>query len=42
LQGEPLGGFVGSRANINKAVEVARSVKGVQSVKNDMLMKGQQ
>lgn len=31
-----LSGFVSSQADMNKAVEVARSVKGVQSVKNDM------
>ena len=37
-----LTGFVRSRANINKAVEVARKVKGVVSVKNDMIVKGQQ
>jgi len=37
-----LSGFVSSQANINKAVEVARSVKGVKSVKNDMRVKGQQ
>jgi osmotically-inducible protein OsmY len=37
-----LSGFVSSRADINKAVEVARSVKGVESVKNDMRLKGQQ
>ncbi|MBA3007986.1 MAG: BON domain-containing protein [Proteobacteria bacterium] len=35
-----LSGFVNSRADINKAVEVARSVKGVTSVKNDMRLKG--
>ena len=34
-----LSGFVNSRADINKAVEVARSVKGVKSVKNDMRLK---
>lgn len=34
-----LGGFVNSQADINKAVEVARSVKGVKSVKNDMRLK---
>jgi hyperosmotically inducible protein len=34
-----LSGFVSSHADINKAVEVARSVKGVQSVKNDMRQK---
>jgi len=37
-----LSGFVSSRADINKAVEVARSVNGVKSVKNDMRLKGQQ
>jgi len=31
-----LSGFVNSRHDINKATEVARSVKGVKSVKNDM------
>ena len=36
-----LSGFVSSRADINKAVEVARSVSGVKSVKNDMRLKGQ-
>jgi osmotically-inducible protein OsmY len=36
-----LSGFVSSRADINKAVAVARSVKGVESVKNDMRLKGQ-
>ena len=35
-----LSGFVGTEAEINKAVEVARSVKGVTSVKNDMRVKG--
>ena len=34
-----LSGFVSSRADINKAVEVARNVKGVTSVKNDMHVK---
>ena len=34
-----LGGFVNSQADISKAVEVARSVKGVKSVKNDMRLK---
>jgi BON domain len=34
-----LSGFVNSRADINKAVEVARDVIGVQSVKNDMRLK---
>ncbi len=37
-----LSGFVRSRADINKAVEVAKGVKGVKSVKNDMIVKGQQ
>ena len=37
-----LSGFVSSRANINKAVEVAKRVKGVTSVKNDMILKGTQ
>ena len=34
-----LSGFVSSRADIDKAIEVTRSVKGVQSVKNDMRLK---
>jgi osmotically-inducible protein OsmY len=34
-----LTGFVSSRADINKAVEVARGVKGVASVRNDMRLK---
>lgn len=34
-----LSGFVNSRHDINKAVELARSVKGVTSVKNDMRVK---
>ena len=34
-----LSGFVSSQADINKAVEVARSVKGVVSVKNNMKLK---
>jgi len=37
-----LSGFVSSRAAVDKAVEVARQVKGVTSVKNDMIVKGQQ
>lgn len=37
-----LTGFVGSRAEIDKAVAVAGSVKGVTSVKNDMIVKGKQ
>ncbi|MBU0909622.1 MAG: BON domain-containing protein [Proteobacteria bacterium] len=35
-----LSGFVNSQADINRAVEVASSVKGVTSVKNDMRVKG--
>ena len=34
-----LSGFVKSRADINKAVAVARSVGGVKSVKNSMQLK---
>jgi osmotically-inducible protein OsmY len=34
-----LSGFVNSSADITKAVEVARSVGGVKSVKNDMRLK---
>ncbi|MEK6212413.1 MAG: BON domain-containing protein [Pseudomonadota bacterium] len=34
-----LSGFVSSRADINKAVALARGVKGVTSVKNDMRLK---
>jgi len=34
-----LSGFVNSREDINKAVQVARGVKGVVSVKNDMRLK---
>lgn len=34
-----LGGFVNSQEDINKAVEVARQVDGVKSVKNDMRLK---
>jgi len=34
-----MSGFVNSQADINKAVEVARSVKGVTAVKNDMRVK---
>jgi len=37
-----LTGFVSSRAAIDKAVEVARRVEGVKSVKNDMIVKGKQ
>ena len=35
-----LSGFVSSQANINRAAELARAVKGVTSVKNDMRVKG--
>lgn len=35
-----LSGFVSTQTDINKAVEVARGVKGVTSVKNDMRVKG--
>ncbi|WP_205230484.1 BON domain-containing protein [Azospira oryzae] len=34
-----LSGFVSSQANINKALEVARTIKGVKAVKNDMRIK---
>jgi osmotically-inducible protein OsmY len=34
-----LSGFVSSEANERKAVELARSVKGVKSVKDDMRLK---
>ena len=34
-----LSGFVRSQDNINTAVSVARGVKGVKSVKNDMRLK---
>jgi len=34
-----LSGFVSSQADINKAMEVARSVGGVKTVKNDMRLK---
>ena len=34
-----LSGFVNSQADINTAVSVARSVKGVTAVKNDMRLK---
>lgn len=37
-----LSGFVNSEADIARAVEVARSVKGVVSVKDDMRVKGKQ
>lgn len=34
-----LSGFVNSRGDINKAVELTRTIKGVTSVKNDMRVK---
>jgi osmotically-inducible protein OsmY len=34
-----LSGFVESKADMAKAVEVARAVKGVKSVKNDMRLR---
>ncbi len=34
-----LSGFVSSQANVNKAIQVARSVPGVNSVKNAMQLK---
>jgi len=34
-----LSGFVDSQAAVDKAGEIARSVKGVISVKNDLIMK---
>lgn len=34
-----LSGFVSSQADINKAVEMTRQIKGVKSVKNDMRVK---
>jgi len=34
-----LSGFVSAQSNINKAVEIALGIKGVQSVKNDMQLK---
>jgi osmotically-inducible protein OsmY len=34
-----LSGFVSTQADINRAVQVTRSVKGVESVKNDMRLK---
>ena len=37
-----LSGFVKQQADIARAEEVARSVKGVTSVKNDMRVKGNQ
>jgi len=37
-----LSGFVSSRADIDRAVKVAKGVAGVTSVKNDMILKGTQ
>ena len=34
-----LSGFVGSQKAVDKASEIARSVKGVTSVKNDLIVK---
>ena len=34
-----MSGFVNSQADINRAVRLARDVKGVESVKNDMELK---
>ncbi len=34
-----LSGFVSTTANIDKAMAIARTVKGVQAVKNDMRVK---
>ena len=34
-----LSGFVGSQKAVGKAGEIARSVKGVKSVKNDLIVK---
>jgi hyperosmotically inducible protein len=34
-----LSGFVSSQADVNKAVEITRSVKGVVSIKNNMHVK---
>lgn len=37
-----LSGFAKSQAEINKAVEIARGVTGVTTVKNDILLKARQ
>ena len=37
-----LSGFAKSQTEINKAVQIARAVTGVQSVKNDVLLKAAQ
>jgi osmotically-inducible protein OsmY len=34
-----LSGFVNTQKAVDKAVEIARSVKGVKSVKNDLIVK---
>jgi osmotically-inducible protein OsmY len=34
-----LSGFVNSQKAVDKAVEITRSVKGVESVKNDLIVK---
>ena len=34
-----LSGFINSQAAVDKAVEIASSVKGVKSVKNDLIVK---
>ena len=34
-----LSGFVNSQKAIDKAIEITRSVKGVKSVKNDLIVK---
>jgi osmotically-inducible protein OsmY len=34
-----LSGFVNSQQAVDKAVEITRSVKGVESVKNDLIVK---
>jgi len=34
-----LSGFVGSQQAVDKAVQITRSVKGVKSVKNDLIVK---
>ena len=37
-----LSGFAKSQAEINRAVQIARNVSGVQSVKNDILLRAAQ
>ena len=34
-----LSGFVNSQAAVDKAVEIAKSVQGIKSVKNDLIVK---